>query len=241
MSLEQFDKALERKLKEVFENVLMAPPDDAFARSNKAGKVNLPLITAYRMSNNIEWAYYNQHAAFRGQRTGIVFKDTPDTTPEERYEVLDRYRVSQTLPVNINYQIDIWAQLRQYADDIFRELTFYLMHFPNLYVDIPSSDNPLVFSLNLTDVDTSTDYEFDDTNTIHRYTLTYEIPHAQIFMEPTPVPYVKTIPVEYIIQQQDNDPKPAIEYTVTEAKDEDIPRREIIEDTDEDDSESPLG
>ena len=229
MSLEKFDLALERKLKEVFENVLMAPPDDAFARSNKEGKVKLPLITAYRMSNNIEWAYYNQFATFRGQATGLRFKDDPNSSPEERYEILDKYRLSQTIPVNINYQIDIWAQLRTIADDIFRELVFYLMHFPNLYVDIPSSDNPVVFSLQLTDVDNSTDYEFDDTNTIHRYTLTYEVPHAQIFMEPKPVPYVKTIPVTYYIDDKDVET-----YTVS-VKDEDIPRR-IINDSDEDSS-----
>ena len=235
MSLELYDLALEKKLKNVFENVIMSPPDDAFARSNKEGKVRLPLISAYRMSNEVNWDEFNHPASFRGKPTRVQYregfendnqgnpryadvnwKNNPINNPSMR-NGLDAYRFTESVPIKITYQVDIWAQLRKYADEIFRELVFYLLHYPDLLVEIPSVQEPLVFSLQLTDTSTETDYEFGDMNVIHRYTLTYEVPYAQLFYEPDSVPPVLHIPTTYMIYNLTDDDNPDIEHTQVDA------------------------
>lgn len=235
MSLELYDLALEKKLKNIFENVIMSPPDDAFARSNKEGKVRLPLISAYRMSNEVNWDEFNHPASFRGKPTRVEYREgfkndsqgnpryadvnwkhNPVNSPSMR-RGLDAYRVTESVPIKITYQIDIWAQLRKYADEIFRELVFYLLHYPDLLVEIPSVQEPLVFSLQLTDTSTETDYEFGDTNVIHRYTLTYEVPYAQLFYEPDSVPPVLHIPTTYMVYNVTDDDNPTIEHTQVDA------------------------
>ena len=264
MSLELYDLALEKKLKNIFENVIMSPPDDAFARSNKEGKVRLPLISAYRMSNEVNWDEFNHPASFRGKPTRVEYKEgfknddqgnpryadvnwkhNPVNNPSMR-NGLDVYRITETVPIKITYQIDIWAQLRKYADEIFRELVLHMLHYPDLLVEIPSVQEPLVFSLQLTDTSTETDYEFGDTNVIHRYTLTYEVPFAQIFFEPDSVPPVLHIPTTYMVYDTNDDDNPDIEHTQVDADTEYFELRHVQEVTDssggkveDDDDEEP--
>lgn len=238
MSLELYDLALEKKLRNIFDNVTIAPPDDAFARSNEEGKVKLPLISAYRMGNEVNWDEYNHAATFTGKPTRVRYMEgfendsqgepryadvnwrvNPVTTPSMRSGMAG-YRMTETIPIKITYQVDIWAQLRRYADDIYRELVFYTTHHPDLLVEIPSVQQPLIFSMQLTDVSTETDYEFGDTNVIHRYTLTYEIPFAQLFFEPDTVPPVLHIPTTYLTYKSALDDSPEVETTMVEASEE---------------------
>ena len=169
MSLRLYDEALKTKLSEVFDNVVIAPPERAFIDSNKNGKVKLPLISAYRLSNPINFEEYNRYEVFTGRRSKLTEKN------EELIKI-------QGLPVLITYQIDIWAQSRDIADGIYRELVYYLTVSPDLKVQVPNADKVQDFYLKLSDVDTSTEYDsFDDVNTIHKYTLTYEIDEARLF------------------------------------------------------------
>lgn len=187
MSLEHYDRAFKDKLSEVFENVIMAPPEKAFERSNKEGKVKLPLISVYRISNPIDFDEYNHPELFRGRRNKFIDNEG--------------FVFTEALPTLITYQVDIWAQMREYADGIFRELVFHLYLEPYLTIKLPTGDSEegYNFHLNLTDVETATDYEaISDRNTIHRYTLTYEVDDARLFMEGETVKHVKEIPIEYV-------------------------------------------
>lgn len=191
MSLELYDKALKEKLENVFPNVILAPPDDAFSRSNEDGKVKLPLISAWRLSNPINFEEFNHYETFTGRRSR---------------QLQDNMVLTEGLPITITYQIDIWAQKREYADGIYRELVYYLMTNPNLQLKIPSVDSPVDFSMKLTDVDTSTDYaSFDSNNIVHRYTLTYEVPYAKLFFEHDSAKLVKSIPITLIMNGGTND------------------------------------
>lgn len=193
MSLELYDKAMIDKLSNLFPNVIMAPPDQAFNRSNKSGKVKLPLISVYRISNPIDFEDFNHYETFTGARTTRYKKD------------IDKELLLNGLPVTITYQIDIWAQLRKYADGLYRELVYYLMRNPNLTIQVPNVGTKFDFAMTLTDIDTSTDYDsFDEKNTIHRYTLTYEIPRARMFFENESNKYVKSIPLSIIDIDEDN-------------------------------------
>ena len=181
MSFQLYDHAMKRKLETLCHNVKMAPPEKAFKRSNKSGKVELPLVSVYRISNPPNWDNYNQHETFFG-----------------RYNRRDaeQYTLTEGLPVIITYQIDIWAYEREDADGLYREIMFYFLQNPNLKIDLPTADQQLDFALQLTDVETATDYDdVDDRNMIHRYTLTYELPNARIFMEGRHPPYIKEISI----------------------------------------------
>ena len=122
MSLELYDKSLLEKLESLFSNVIMAPTDDAFKRSNEDGKVLLPLISAYRLSNPINMEDYNRYEVFSGRLVNI----------EENSKLIKQ----QGLPITITYQIDIWAAKRIHADGLFRELVYHLLTNPNLSIQL---------------------------------------------------------------------------------------------------------
>lgn len=181
--LSVYDKAMKAKLLEVFDNVISAPPEEAFTRSNKNGKVPLPMISFFRMSNQLE-SDINHSELFYGNP---IKNDG------------DKVLLMEGLPITIVYQIDVWAQLRAYADGIFRELIYYLFRDPNLYVKIPEFNHDLIFALQYQDMDQPTDYEsFTDKFQIHRYTLNFEVPRARLFYPHNSAKIVKSIPITLI-------------------------------------------
>lgn len=171
MTLSLYDEAMNEKLTAMFSNYIMAPPDEAFTRETEDGKVDLPLISAYRISNPINFEEYNGYEVFAGRVTRRNMT-SPDLIRQ------------QGLPVTITYQIDIWATKRTEADGLYREVVFYLMTHPNISVIIPGIEQPFHFSMKLTDTDSPTEYgSFGDNGEIHRYTLTYEIASARMFFQ----------------------------------------------------------
>lgn len=182
-----YDESFRDKLVNVFPNVVVAPPEKAFERSQQDGKVKLPLISLYRMSNHIDTSNFNHFEAFHGQTL------RNRVTPQEAYAVM------KTISVTIMYQVDIWAQFRSYADNLFREVFYYLLRNPDLIIRVNQLDHPAQFALNYQDMDQPTDYEsFEERNIIHRYTLNYELPRARLFYESESAKMVKSIPIELI-------------------------------------------
>ena len=182
-NLSLYDESLRDRLLEVFDNVVIAPPEKAFNRSAVKGKVQLPMISAYRMTNEIDLDEYNNFETFYGVRGS--FNKQRDT-----------YALIQGLPITIMYQIDIWAQLRAYADGIFRELVYHLVRYPNLVIKVPGFDEAQVFALQYEDMDQPTDYSsFTDTDQLHRYTLNYKVPRARLFYGTESAKIARTWPV----------------------------------------------
>ena len=165
-----YDEAFREKLVKVFPNVIIAPPELAFVRSEQEGKVQLPLISLYRISNPIDLEDHNMYEHFSGKRIRV---------PEDE----DAFLLEKSLSMTINYQLDIWAQWRSLADGLFREIVYYLLRNPNLEIKIPEFNGEIsTFALRYLDCDQPTDYEsFEDKNIIHRYTLSYEVPRAKLF------------------------------------------------------------
>lgn len=165
-----YDEAFRDKLIKVFPNVIIAPPERAFERSEQEGKVQLPLVSLYRMSNPIDLTDYNMYEAFSGKRVPI---------PKDE----DAFLLEKSISMTINYQLDIWAQWRSHADGLFREIVYYLLREPNLEIKIPEFGGAIsTFALKYLDCDQPTDYEsFEDKNVIHRYILSYEVPRAKLF------------------------------------------------------------
>lgn len=168
-----YDEAFRDKLVKVFPNVIIAPPEKAFERSEQNGKVELPLISLYRMSNPIDLSDFNMYEAFVGKILPI----------DDNENDLASFLMEKSLSMTINYQLDIWAQWRSHADGLFREVVYYLLRYPNLEIKIPEFGGATsTFALRYLDMDQPTDYDsFEDKNVIHRYTLNYEVPRAKLF------------------------------------------------------------
>ena len=185
--LSLYDESFKKKIEEVFPNTIMAPPEIAMRRAQKRGHVELPLISMYRLSNDVDTSETTHPRVFHG---AYSFLHKEDESVAQKIK---------DIGMNIEYQVDIYAQLRAHADGIFRELVFYLLNNPNLEVLIPEYGKPQVFALELSGTSQPTDYRTDDDRTlIHRYSLSYMVPRARLFYASDKVPLVKSIPIQVL-------------------------------------------
>ena len=178
-----YDYAFREKLLSVFPNVVVSHPDIVLKRAAELhdGNVTLPMISMYRMNNPIK-EDINHYEAFHGRYA--------------RIDDCDSITLEMAVPIEIEYQVDIWAQYRTQADILFRELFFFLLRDPNLVVDIPEFDESQVFSLKYESMDQSTDYSsFEETYILHRYSITYKVPTARMFYRGKSAKLVHEIPV----------------------------------------------
>ncbi len=166
--LHLYDNSMINKLKEVFPNVVYAPTDKALsiATDDKKGNISLPLISVYRLSQNLD-SSRSYPEAWQGRL-------------HNRVDSANSQLFTQSLPLTLTYQIDIWSTKRIESDSIYVELLFYLIDKPNLTIDIP---NITVedFSLNITETDSDIDMEsFSEKGRLYRNIITLEC-MARIF------------------------------------------------------------
>ena len=167
-SLKLYDVSFTDKLKAVFPNTVYSSTDEAFEVASTEGKVKLPLISLYRLENPpLYEEMYNHAESFRGRMTSYSAKSSVSC---------------MTLPVDLSYQIDIWAKSRDQLDTIFCELLFFMKRNPNITINVEGLGSQ-DFGTILTDSNTSdTDYSgFKDIGRLYRMSLTYEIPTAKLF------------------------------------------------------------
>ena len=179
-----YDFALKKKLTSVFSNVVVAHPDIVLKRAAEVndGNVALPMISMYRMNNPIKEGEINHFEAFHGRYA--------------RMDDCDSITLEMAVPIEIEYQVDIWAQYRTQADILFRELFFYLLREPNLEVNIPEFDASQVFALKYESMEQPTDYSsFEETYILHRYSITYKVPTARLLYRGKSAKLVHEIPV----------------------------------------------
>ena len=163
-TLELYDEALLQKLKKLYTNVIGTFPDRAMFESNNKSKVSLPLISMYRLQNDINFSGGISHpAAFRGYRTG----------DEQRTRVID---------IDLLYTIDIWADKRNEADQLFYDLVYILWTKSNIMLDMEGTENDKLFSLRLVEQSSSSNLfeQSVENNRIYRYTLTYSVNEAKL-------------------------------------------------------------
>lgn len=163
-TLELYDEALLQKLKKLYTNVIGTFPDRAMFESNNKSKVSLPLISMYRLQNDINFSGGISHSAiFRGYRTG----------DDQRTRVID---------IDLLYTIDIWADKRNEADQLFYDLVYILWTKPNIMLDMEGTENDKLFSLRLVEQSSSSNLfeQSVENNRIYRYTLTYSVNEAKL-------------------------------------------------------------
>lgn len=165
-TLELYDDAMLKKLKKLYNNVIGTFPDRAMFDSNNESKVSLPLISVYRLSNDIDFSEWVHAETFRGRRS----HDSGRT---------------RSIPIQLLYTIDVWADTRNQADQLFYDIVYILQIKPNIILDMEGTEANKLFSLRLVEQSSSSNLfeQSLEQNRIYRYTLTYTVNMARLLYQ----------------------------------------------------------
>lgn len=169
-----YHEALQKLLKSVFSGpVVLESTESAFDNAIKQikGKMSFPFISLYPMPTI---AMDNSKNSFPGYHLGApMFTELPIYDKHGEYEGTDdNYAKNvKTLYINIEYQIDVWAIDRQSAEEVVRELMFWL--YENQELSINFYGQPLIFTFTVGDsIQDNTDLvNYESNNKIYRFTL----------------------------------------------------------------------
>lgn len=176
MSVLEYDKALKSKIQNVFDNVVLAEPDMAFKRSaelpENEGKVKLPLLSLYRENYTILLESVNQRAFRRGKKVAYPNEDSDDYSTVQMME---------SLPVRIDYQLDLWADRRDTVDNLAAEVLFWLLGNPKIEIPVPETDRTMEFSFWFEDMQDNSDImSFEEKGRLYRITIPLYFDEARI-------------------------------------------------------------
>lgn len=176
MSVYLYDEAIVDRLRKVTgdSRIHIVPPDlsvSFFAQFDK-DKVEYPAIVVSRGSTiNVNQGLYNQVSLLKGQTVRL---NSDENTVSK----------IKTLPIRVEWNIDIYAVDRYTCDEIVRELVFYLMTYPRFSVKVPygvdiDQNFDIVVSPEISD---NTDLvEFPNTGEIFRETISIYTENAHLY------------------------------------------------------------
>lgn len=192
MSIHLYDEALKNKLKEVFENVVDASEDKALQYSeNGEALVNLPLISFWRLNNNLSTDYAQFPLKNIGRRSNKMINNSKV--------------VNYELNFNLEYQIDIWSDRRSECDDLFTEMILFLLQEPNLVIHDPNLNQSYNFPLQITETVTNVDLtQFSEQGNLYRQVITISIPNATVFF-PVKRKIIKIRAINWFIENMRGD------------------------------------
>lgn len=165
----QYDKAIENKFKKVFDRVVYAPTDKFYERyllsENNKDNVKLPALSIWRTSHE----FYPNNA-----RTQLNVSNM-------RIPNMDTYmsRHIYSMQIKLNYQLDIWAGSDIDRDDMLSEILFFLVTYPNIYIEYEGQN--FAFPIQIEPPDDVTDIsEFDSNGDLYRISIPLIIPDARL-------------------------------------------------------------
>lgn len=176
MSVYLYDEAIVDRLRKVTgdSRIHIVPPDlsvSFFAQFDK-DKVEYPAIVVSRGSTiNVNQGLYNQVSLLKGQTVRL---NSDENTVSK----------IKTLPIRVEWNIDVYAVDRYTCDEIVRELVFYLMTYPRFSVKVPygvdiDQNFDIVVSPEISD---NTDLvEFPNTGEIFRETIGIYTENAHLY------------------------------------------------------------
>lgn len=177
-----YDTAIIEDMRSILddERIYICPSDRVFsviARLNE-DDVKLPMISVARTGISL---LDSQHTMrFTGGISNI----------SENEESISRIQV---IPIQINYQFDVWTKHREENDNIIRELIFYYMTHPTLEVKVPYGTN-LKHTFNIfydkTIEDNSDISDQVNHGEYFRQTLSVYTPDAYLWKSTTEKPYI---------------------------------------------------
>ena len=173
MSVSSYDRAIVNKFRELFDDnrISILPVEDAFRFVSQLNRDDLefPLISTTRLAVTILKSDVNQAQKTKGH---LVRQD------ENNNSIF-----AQSIPIRIEYQLDIFTIDRESCDEITRELVFYLYQHPTLQahfdygLDIEHNFN---LFLNEDIVDNSDTVEHVNKGVKFRNTLTFYTDDARL-------------------------------------------------------------
>lgn len=181
MNFTDYDNALKSKLTSVFDNVVNSSEEKALESSeDEEVMVNLPLISFWRLSNNISTEGYSSFGSTRGLRN-----KASDPT------VL----VSTQAAFELTYQVNIWSDRLYEVDQILSEIVQFFNEEPYLDVVEPNFDDGVKFYIKITECELIIQQsEFSETGKLYQQALTLVVDRA-LLLYPQNKQMVKNIPI----------------------------------------------
>ena len=175
MSVKSYDDAIIDKFRRVFNTdvIHILPVENAirFMSQLKRDKVEFPLISTTRLGFSVVGSNVNQAAKMTGS---FVRRDGKNNNI-----------FAQSIPIRIEYQLDVFTVDRESCDEIVRELIFFFYTRPTLKAHFKYGlDFEHNFNLFLNDdvVDNSDTVEHINNGVMFRNTLTFYTDDARLFM-----------------------------------------------------------
>ena len=174
MSVKSYDDAIIDRFREVFNDntISILPVENAIRFSAQLRKDNLtfPMISTTRLGYSIVRNQVNFNAKMIGS-----FK----TRDGENNNIF-----AQSIPIRIEYQLDVFTVDRWSCDEIIRELIFFFEQKPTLQAHFEYGldfDHNFNLFLNEDIVDNSDTVEHENTGVMFRNTLTFYTDDARLF------------------------------------------------------------
>lgn len=174
MSVKAYDDAIINEFRRVFNDntIHILPVENAIRFSAQLTKDNVkfPMISTTRLGYSIRTDNVNFAAKMIGS---FVTRDGKNNNI-----------FAQTVPIRIEYQMDVFTVDRESCDEIVRELIFFFMQHPTLIAHFEYGldiDHTFNLYLNSEIVDNSDTVEHVNTGVMFRNTLTFYTDDALLF------------------------------------------------------------
>ena len=175
MSVKCYDDAIVKRFRAVFgtNNVYVLPVENAirFTAQLKRDDVTFPLISTTRLGYSVVGDNVNYNAKMTG--SFVRREDDNNNT------------FATSIPIRIEYQMDVFTVDRESCDDIVRELIFFFLTRPTLVAHFEYGlDIKQNFTLLMNDdiVDNSDTVEHVNNGVMFRNTLTFYVDDARLYM-----------------------------------------------------------
>lgn len=184
-----YDKALEDKFKKVFKNTIYAPVDKFYERyllNNQNGAVQLPALSLWRSTH--EFFPYDAKTQVSIPNMSI-----------RRLNSLD-IRNLYSMKISLSYQLDIWASTDIDRDDLMKEILYFLVTYPNIYIEYEGQK--FVFPVLVEAPEDTTEIaNFESSGDLYRMTIPLQIPDARLmFYQDSKL--CKYIDISYYVDDQ---------------------------------------
>lgn len=185
-----YDKAMENKLKDVFENTTYAPVDKFYERhllANSNQPVKLPALSIWRVSHEFKPG---------NARTQVSIPNFSMIHPDEDYAKRNIY----SMQISLSYHLDIWASTDIDRDDMMQELLYFLTLYPDIFIEYQGQK--FEFPIIIEPPDDVTDIaNFGSTGDLYRVTIPLQVPDARLmFYQDTKT--CKFIDISYYVNKE---------------------------------------
>jgi hypothetical protein len=169
-----YDNAIVDKFRALFgtDKITVQPPENAirYVAQLSNDDVTFPLISL----NRTNWSIRADDISWAQAKTGVLNRVNKDNT----------LSVMRAIPIQLEYQLDVYTVDKLTNDEIYRELIFYFIKHPTLEVDIPYTvDGTHVFNFDINPdiTDNSDTVEHVNKGVLYRYTSTWVVKDAYLF------------------------------------------------------------